>query len=82
MPSHRRQKERVNALIWEYLDGEISEKRCGVLSRMLERDADAREQLIESAVLHGMLGQHFDASPVSQKQTLRQRRRAGRSSAA
>ena len=46
-------------LIWEYLEGDITPKRAERLSSMLAERPSVRDQLIESAVLHGMLLEHF-----------------------
>ncbi len=71
-------REDTTTLIWEYLEGEISPDRAEQLSRTLAEQASAREQLVESAVLHGMLFDYFkvEATQADDK------KRKGRSSAA
>lgn len=58
LPKKSRRQD-TTTLIWEYLEGEISPSRAERLSRTLAERAEAREQLVESAVLHGMLHDFF-----------------------
>lgn len=62
MPTKKPRGANVTSLIWEYLDGGITPKRAERLSGILAERADAREQLLESAALHGML---FEFSRVN-----------------
>lgn len=58
LPKKPRRQDNAT-LIWEYLEGEISPSRADRLSRVLAERPQAREQLVESAVLHGMLFSFF-----------------------
>lgn len=70
-------------LIWEYLDGGISPSRAEALSKMLSERPAVRDQLIESAVLHGMLHAHCRADTAApQVQADATGAQPGRSSAA
>ena len=68
MFSIRRRRLEPSTLIWDYLDGEISQSRAGVLSRLLERRPSVREMLVESAVLHGMLRQYYSKASATRSQ--------------
>ena len=70
-----------DTLIWEYLDGDLSPSRAMTLSSLLKRRAETRERLVDSAMLHSMLFEHFKAEAESAEQMSRKQRR-GKSSAA
>ena len=82
LPKKPRRQD-ATTLIWEYLEGEISPSRAHCLSAMLARRASVREQLVESAVLHSMLGSYFkDAASAASQRQPDKRKRTRRSSAA
>lgn len=67
MSDHTPNREDVTSLIWEYLDGEITDERAEQLSAALSDQADSRDQFAESVVLHGMLCQYFQSEPKPQQ---------------
>ncbi|MFN3168460.1 MAG: hypothetical protein ACE37H_15480 [Phycisphaeraceae bacterium] len=82
LPKKPRRKD-ATTLIWEYLEGEISPTRAEQLSDMLYRRASVREQLVESAVLHHLLHDYFEADAShAAEEPKRERKRPRRSSAA
>lgn len=82
LPKKSRRQD-AKTLIWEYLEGEITPRRAEILSQMLTERASAREQLVESAVLHGMLQAYFrSGASASGSQADSKRKKSRRSSAA
>ncbi len=81
LPKKPRRQD-TNTLIWEYLEGEISPSRAERLAERLEQKAQAREQFVESAVLHGMLFEYFRQQEAKPADENGKRRKRGRSSAA
>ena len=52
-------EQETDLLIWDYLDGEISEQRCKRLSSMLMDRAEVRDRFVDAAVMNSMLYEHF-----------------------
>jgi len=76
----------TDQLIWEYLDGGISEAGAARLSSELTDRPEVRERFVDSAMLHGMLIEHYrgGASRYAEEEAAfrKRRRKHGRSSAA
>ncbi len=72
----------ATSLIWEYLEGEISPSRAEHLSAMLAERASVRDQLVGSAVLHGMLFDHYNHSALENDEQQPAKSKHRRSSAA
>lgn len=79
LPIKRRRQDPAT-LIWEYLDGDISPSRAQALSDMLAERSQVRDQMVESAVLHGMLIEYYRKDAVAEGSAQPRKRR--RSSAA
>lgn len=56
-PSHN--ESDTDQLIWEYLDGGISDAGAEALSSALTDRPEVRERFVDSAMLHGMLVEHY-----------------------